>query len=199
MTASLTPTQVLTAWKDLNLTNMQRNLDEEGLVVVEQQQASLKSRKLLSESTKEWKKLGEAEQLSGIKALLKGYQQEIDANTKRCKVAEGYFLNMYKVLNSIPDPTPLLDQYLLGTERLKSLDVLEADLKKSKNESQELKDKLGGLRRVEQDLEENKGRIGDFEDKMEALVAERLMVKEEEWRLEFENKAEIFKERYLRY
>ena len=37
------------------------------------------------------------------------YQQEIDALTKRSKVAESAFLNVYKVLAEAPDPYPLLE------------------------------------------------------------------------------------------
>jgi homeobox protein cut-like len=74
-------------------------LEEEGLDIVENQQKSLQSRKILSTETKEWKKLSDAEQAEKFKGLLKSYQSEIDSNTKRCKIAEGYFLNLYKILN----------------------------------------------------------------------------------------------------
>jgi homeobox protein cut-like len=97
--STLSPAQVLDAWKNLALATFQRQLDEEGLVVVENQRKSMLSKKQLAESTKNWKKLDNIEQIAEFKTLLKSYQQEIDANTKRCKTAEGYFLNMYKVMN----------------------------------------------------------------------------------------------------
>ena len=37
------------------------------------------------------------------------YQSEIDNLTKRSKVAENGFLNLYKLLAEAPDPYPLLD------------------------------------------------------------------------------------------
>ena len=37
------------------------------------------------------------------------YQTEIDNLTRRSKVAESAFLNVYKLLAEAPDPFPLLD------------------------------------------------------------------------------------------
>lgn len=39
----------------------------------------------------------------------KAYQTEIDSLTRRSKVAENAFLNVYKLLAEAPDPYPLLD------------------------------------------------------------------------------------------
>lgn len=187
---SLSPSQVLQAWKDLNLTNLQRDLDEEGLIVVENQQKSLLARKQLSEATKEWKKLDSQEQLSQFKSLLKSYQQEIDANTKRCKTAEGYFLNIYKKLNSISDPTLLLEGYIQQAEQLKSVKEKDDQIKTLKDELMELTE----LRGVENELTKSKRKLVEFEDKMESMLSEKLHIKEAEWRQELESKIHVYKE-----
>lgn len=78
------------------------------------QEASIRSRKTLAESTRSFKK-GFSESAgsgSNIKApfmgLLKEYQAEVDRLTARAKFAEGAFLEIYKALDIVPDPTPLL-------------------------------------------------------------------------------------------
>jgi hypothetical protein len=49
------------------------------------------------------------EKFNSIKVLLKAYQGEIDSLTRRSKMSETSFLNLYKLLSDAPDPYPLLD------------------------------------------------------------------------------------------
>lgn len=80
---------------------------------------------------KDFKKVSDDEKLAVFRTLLKGaadmgeqvyteidtdgamfnpaYQTEIDNLTKRSKIAENAFLNVYKLLAEAPDPYPLLD------------------------------------------------------------------------------------------
>jgi hypothetical protein len=78
-----------------------------------------------SELSAEFKKIPDDEKLNSFKGLLKclhsslhkltianfgvAYQTEIDSLTKRSKVSENAFLNVYKVLAEAPDPYPLLE------------------------------------------------------------------------------------------
>lgn len=89
-----------------------------------------RARSLTSSLLTEFKKVSEEEKGPAFKTLLKGelssptrstpdeltppfalpaYQGEIDALTKRSKIAESSFLNVYKLLAEAPDPFPLLD------------------------------------------------------------------------------------------
>jgi homeobox protein cut-like len=79
----------------------------------------------------DFKKIPDEEKVNAFKGLLKcaslplvynvslilhfrdtrdtAYQTEIDSLTKRSKIAESAFLNLYKVLADAPDPYPLLE------------------------------------------------------------------------------------------
>jgi hypothetical protein len=57
----------------------------------------------------EFKKQPTETQLEAFKPLLKAYQAEIDALTRRSKASESAFLGAYKLLAEAPDPYPLLD------------------------------------------------------------------------------------------
>lgn len=57
----------------------------------------------------EFKKQPTETQLEAFKPLLKAYQGEIDALTRRSKASESAFLSAYKLLAEAPDPYPLLD------------------------------------------------------------------------------------------
>lgn len=46
---------------------------------------------------------------------LVAYQTEIDNLTRRSKVAENAFLNVYKLMAEAPDPYPLLDAAVVST------------------------------------------------------------------------------------
>ncbi|KAI7902143.1 CASP C terminal-domain-containing protein [Cokeromyces recurvatus] len=96
-------------WKEIQLSNLQKELDQQGLVIVENQKDGLVSRKKLAEQTREFKKIPDEDKLLKFKPLLKGYQSEIDNITKRTKFAENAFLTVYKLLADAPDPVPLFE------------------------------------------------------------------------------------------
>ncbi|GAA5880166.1 hypothetical protein JCM3774_006071, partial [Rhodotorula dairenensis] len=99
----------LTAWKEIALHDLQRTLDQQGLEIVDNQKENMVGRRALAEKTREFKKVPEEEKGPAFKTLLKAYQTEIDNLTRRSKVAESAFLNVYKLLAEAPDPFPLLD------------------------------------------------------------------------------------------
>jgi Zn-dependent oligopeptidase len=49
----------------------------------------------------EFKKISDEDKVTAFKTLLKSYQTEIDALTKRSKTAENAFLNVYKVIGML--------------------------------------------------------------------------------------------------
>ncbi|KAJ2744504.1 hypothetical protein GGI20_002905 [Coemansia sp. BCRC 34301] len=52
--------------------------------------------------------MSDADKPNEFKPLLRAYQNEIDALTKRMKYAESSFLQLFKALSEAPDPTPFL-------------------------------------------------------------------------------------------
>jgi hypothetical protein len=95
-----------------------------------------------SEHSVEFKKIPDDEKLNSFKGLLKGlhilflgdllssansgpaYQTEIDSLTKRSKVSENAFLNVYKVLAEAPDPYPLLEAAVVRLTHLSHLSLI---------------------------------------------------------------------------
>ncbi|KAG5720585.1 hypothetical protein E4T56_gene15099, partial [Termitomyces sp. T112] len=62
----------LARWKDINLTELQKTLDAQGIELVDNQKESVVGRKALADKTKEFKKLPEVEKPNTFKGLLKG-------------------------------------------------------------------------------------------------------------------------------
>jgi hypothetical protein len=60
-------------------------------------QGAQSQRKLLAESTKEFRKMTDAEKIVTVKDLIKAYQTEIDTLTKRARMSDGAFFALYKV------------------------------------------------------------------------------------------------------
>jgi homeobox protein cut-like len=88
----------------------------------------------------EFKKMpDDAEKFNAMKGLLKAYQGEIDALTRRSKDSETAFLNVYKLLSDAPDPYPLLDAAVDQTVKVAEARVLEAELARLREENAELK------------------------------------------------------------
>ncbi|KAF4319912.1 hypothetical protein JM18_001229 [Phytophthora kernoviae] len=71
--------------------------------------ASVRSRKKLAETTKQFRRLdSDTDKAAGAGPLLKAYQEEIDHLTRRAKFSENAFFQLYKGLYAAPDPAPAL-------------------------------------------------------------------------------------------
>uniref|UniRef100_A0A8D0YMS1 Protein CASP n=1 Tax=Sus scrofa TaxID=9823 RepID=A0A8D0YMS1_PIG len=72
-----------------------------------------------------------------VAPLLKSFQGEIDALSKRSKEAEAAFLNVYKRLIDVPDPVPALDlgqQLQLKVQRLHDIETENQKLRETLDE-----------------------------------------------------------------
>ncbi|KAG9316284.1 CASP C terminal-domain-containing protein [Chiua virens] len=185
----------LVTWKGINLHEFQKTLDAQGLEIVENQKENVVSRKGLAERTKEFKKIPDEEKLNSFKGLLKAYQQEIDNLTKRSKVAESAFLNVYKVLAEAPDPYPLLEavvEQTITSETNASLtsevNALKADVTRLKGENAELKRENGTL-------DTTKRKVESLESRMEELITEKVSQKENELNATYDERMRNYEER----
>jgi homeobox protein cut-like len=178
LTSQATPfEQAIKTWSEIGLTSLQRSLDDQGVDILENQKASLISRKELASRTKTFKKLPDNEKLTEIKSLLKLYQSEIDNLTKRGKFAETSFMSIYKVLAEAPDPTPLLEA---------SVDsVLSAsEVSQLTDENTKLKNKLAKYA----DYENIKAKLMQLELKSIETSAAKVAAKEAEMNAVIEEK-----------
>jgi len=147
--------KALAAWRNVNLSTLQKQLDSQGSEIVEGQKESLLKRKELAQKTKDFRKLSEEEKTGNIKGLLKAYQSEIDALTKRAKLSEGAFLSLHNLLGNAPDPYPLLELTLdqaVASDEAERLSKENAELKKQIVSQSDIADLERRLVKAQQDV-----------------------------------------------
>ncbi|KAI5949943.1 hypothetical protein KGF57_004453 [Candida theae] len=174
----------LQTWIEIDLPNLQKRLDEQGLEIKEDQKTSVLSRKNLATKTKEFRKLEDADKLEQIKPLLKLYQNEIDSLTNKGKNVENHFFGVYRVIAEAPDPRPLLEM---------SLDsVIESkDAAKLRSEVTRLEQELA----KKADYDQLKQRLLSNEQKSAELLSNRIKAKENEFKAMLEEKEKNWKEK----
>jgi homeobox protein cut-like len=97
-------------WQTFNLSNVQADLDEVATGITARQDESETSRKLLIELIRDFKKDNSEEVRSAVGPLVKAFQNEVDALSRRSKSSEKAFFDIYKQLVDVADPTPILEQ-----------------------------------------------------------------------------------------
>ncbi|CEL60960.1 Protein CASP OS=Saccharomyces cerevisiae (strain ATCC 204508 / S288c) GN=COY1 PE=1 SV=2 [Rhizoctonia solani AG-1 IB] len=181
-------TQALSVWKDVNLSELQKQLDTQGLEIVDNQKESVVGRKSLADKTKEFKKLPEEDKLEALKGLLKAYQNEIDALTKRCKSSDNAFLGVYKLLAEAPDPYPLLNSVVDMMVKVSDAEERQAELKTLREEN-------AGLKRQVAELGDAKKKSDALEEKMDNVIQTRVSQKEAELNATYDEKLKNYEDR----
>uniref|UniRef100_A0A3P8ZSP9 Protein CASP n=1 Tax=Esox lucius TaxID=8010 RepID=A0A3P8ZSP9_ESOLU len=92
-------------WKRFDLQQLQRELDATATQLANRQDESEQSRKKLIDQSRDFKKNTAEDIRKQVAPLLKSFQGEIDALSKRSKEAEAAFLNVYKKLIDVPEVT----------------------------------------------------------------------------------------------
>ena len=169
--SDLAPLQsALASWSNFNLTNRRPHLDNTAQSILNAKETSLKARKQLGELTKSLKRAVKAttdlgdnitkESVSTLsnetKSTIKKYQEEIDALTRRCKIAESNFVQLYQPLYECVDPAVVLvDAIRLMegrdgqvTNLLKAMEELNVEIEVVRNEKSQLENVL-----VEKEME----------------------------------------------
>ncbi|KAJ3748940.1 CASP C terminal-domain-containing protein [Lentinula detonsa] len=186
----------LATWREINLSEFQKTLDAQGIEIVDNQKESLLGRKALADKTKDFKKIPDEDKLSAFKALLKAYQTEIDSLTKRAKISESAFLNVYKVLAEAVDPYPLLEAAVDQTVKASEVRDLETELRKLRDENAELRRRSQDLSNVEAARKKAEAKTEQLEQKMEEMIQERINQKENEFNATYDEKLRNYEDRY---
>ncbi|XP_073421724.1 protein CASP isoform X3 [Dendrobates tinctorius] len=124
-------------WKRFDLQQLQKELDTTATVLANRQDESEQSRKKLIDQSREFKKNTPEDLRKQVAPLLKSFQAEIDALSKRSKEAEAAFLNVYKRLIDVPDPVPALDlgqQLQLKVQRMHDIETENQKLRETLDE-----------------------------------------------------------------
>ncbi|KAG6866697.1 hypothetical protein C0991_011356 [Blastosporella zonata] len=185
----------LSTWRDINLSELQKTLDAQGIELVDNQKESVVGRKALADKTKEFKKLPEIEKPNAFKGLLKAYQTEIDSLTKRSKASENAFLNIYKVLAEAPDPYPLLEAAVDQTVKVAEALEVEAELRRLREENVELRKRVNDFSTVESAKKKADAKVEQLEQKMDDMIQEKVAQKENELNATYDEKLRNYEER----
>lgn len=183
---------VFSYWKDFDLENERAKLDEQGLRIGENQEASLKNRRKLAESTRDFKKASPEDKQKLFNTLLKGYQEEVDNLTKRAKFGENSFLTIYQKLYEAPDPVPALAS---ATDLSSKVTELESENRKMKHELEEYRTEAAHLRNQQATVRRLEERNRQLEQQMEEKVKELVEMKQRSLAEENQKMLEVLKER----
>ncbi|KAJ7091199.1 CASP C terminal-domain-containing protein [Mycena epipterygia] len=185
----------LATWKEINLSELQKTLDAQGIQLVDNQKESVVGRKALADKTKEFKKIPDGEKVEAFKGLLKAYQTEIDSLTKRSKASENAFLDVYKVLAEAPDPYPLLEAAVDQTVKVAEARDLESELKRLREENIDLRKRVNDFAAVETAKKKAEVKVEQLEQKMEDMILEKVVQKENELNATYDEKMRNYEER----
>ncbi|PPQ99440.1 hypothetical protein CVT24_005247 [Panaeolus cyanescens] len=185
----------LATWKDINLSELQKTLDKQGVELVDNQKESVVGRKALAEKTKDFKKIPDEEKINSFKGLLKAYQTEIDNLTKRSKTSDNAFLHVYKLLAEAPDPYPLLeaavDQAVKVTEALEQ----QSELQRLREENAELRKRVNDFSSTENAKKKLEVKVEQLEQKMDAMIQEKVSQKANELTATYDEKLRNYEDR----
>ncbi|XP_072271962.1 homeobox protein cut-like 2 isoform X4 [Pyxicephalus adspersus] len=116
-------------WKRFDLRRLQKELNSLASELAARQEESEHSHKRLIELSREFKKNVPEEIREVVAPVLKSFQAEVVALSKRSKEAEAAFLSVYKQLIEAPDPAPLLEAVRGLEDRLQQLQCVDPDNK----------------------------------------------------------------------
>ncbi|KAI8464036.1 MAG: CASP C terminal-domain-containing protein [Monoraphidium minutum] len=167
---------IVAFWREFDLDNKWRGkLDEVGLKLAEHQEQSTASRRSLADATKEWKRAtGDAGKASA--PLVKRYQEEVDALTKRARHAEAAFLELYQELYEAPDPASALAAAL---EAQAHGAQLEAQVRKLSSELAEYKAESLAIKKQDLTIRKQDEVLRELQAALEAKDAELAAAKRE--------------------
>ncbi|XP_067864007.1 protein CASP-like isoform X1 [Heptranchias perlo] len=175
-------------WKKFDLQLLQRELDATATVLANRQDESEQSRKRLIDESREFKKNTPEDLRKLVAPLLKSFQAEIDALSKRSKEAEAAFLNVYKRLIDVPDPVPALDlgqQLQLKVQRMHDI---ETENQKLRETLEEYNKEFAEVKNQEVTIKALKEKIKEYEQTLSSRAEILALEKEQKLQNDFTEK-----------
>eukprot|EP00062_Callorhinchus_milii_P022195 gi/632979782/ref/XP_007906663.1/ PREDICTED: protein CASP [Callorhinchus milii] len=165
-----------------------RELDATATVLANRQDESEQSRKRLIEESREFKKNTPEDFRKLVAPLLKSFQAEIDALSKRSKEAEAAFLNVYKRLIDVPDPVAALDvgqQLQLKVQRMHDI---ETENQKLRETLEEYNKEFAEVKNQEVTIKALKEKIKEYEQTLSSRAEILALEKEQKLQNDFTEK-----------
>ncbi|XP_058856847.1 protein CASP-like isoform X6 [Acipenser ruthenus] len=175
-------------WKRFDLQQLQRELDTTATVLANRQDESEQSRKKLIDQSREFKKNTPEDLRKQAAPLLKSFQAEIDALSKRSKEAEAAFLNVYKRLIDVPDPVPALDlgqQLQLKVQRMHDI---ETENQKLRETLEEYNKEFAEVKNQEVTIKALKEKIREYEQTLKTQAETLALEKEQQLQNDYAEK-----------
>ena len=148
----------LSAWGEFELPARLSEMESVALLMAEEEERSQSARAQLSSLSRQLKRLSAEQRLQQLGQVVRSYQEEINALTRRAKQAETGFLSLYTALMPVPDPAPALAAASASLQQLPSLTLelhrLRQQLREYETEFSSLKNQDATLRRLEAELRE---------------------------------------------
>ncbi|KAL3788778.1 hypothetical protein ACHAWO_008588 [Cyclotella atomus] len=181
----------LTSWQTLNLPSLRPSLSSTATSLLESKEKSLAARKALADNTKSLKRAlkltsdtpsPSKETIDSLalecRATVKAYQEEIDSLTRRCKLAENSFVQLYTSIYECRDPASVIEQALQLIEaRDRQVDNLLKGMEELNEEVEAISGERDGLRL---ELEEARDSGGGGSGKKDELGGGELSLAERE-------------------
>ncbi|XP_018429077.1 PREDICTED: protein CASP [Nanorana parkeri] len=165
-----------------------RELDTTATVLANRQDESEQSRKKLIDQSREFKKNTPEDFRKQVAPLLKSFQAEIDALSKRSKEAEAAFLNVYKRLIDVPDPVPALDlgqQLQLKVQRMHDI---ETENQKLRETLEEYNKEFAEVKNQEVTIKALREKIREYEQTLKNQAENLALEKEQKLQNDFAEK-----------
>lgn len=181
-------------WKEFSLPDLQKSLDITAAELADRQDESDTSRKKLVELSRDFKKNTPEDTRKKMAPLLKSFQAEIDALSKRSKASETAFLSIYKKLVDVPDPLPILEQAVIQQQKVSKLQDYEIENKQLRETLEEYNSEFAEVKNQEVTINRLKEKLREYEDKMEERVQARAKEKEKDMQKMFSDKERTLQE-----
>ncbi|XP_041851185.1 cut-like homeobox 1b [Melanotaenia boesemani] len=164
-------------WKRFDLQQLQKELDATATQLANRQDESEQSRKKLIDLSREFKKTTPEDLRKQVAPLLKSFQGEIDALSKRSKEAEAAFLNVYKKLIDVPDPVPVLELAQQLQLKLQRMHDIETENTKLRETLEDYNKEFADVKNQEVTIKALKEKIREYEQSLknqaESLAQEK--------------------------
>ncbi|XP_051017218.1 protein CASP isoform X4 [Acomys russatus] len=175
-------------WKRFDLQQLQRELDATATVLANRQDESEQSRKRLIEQSREFKKNTPEDLRKQVAPLLKSFQGEIDALSKRSKEAEAAFLTVYKRLIDVPDPVPALDLGQQLEVKVQRLHDIETENQKLRETLEDYNKEFAEVKNQEVTIKALKEKIREYEQTLKSQAETIALEKEQKLQNDFAEK-----------
>ncbi|XP_029963983.1 cut-like homeobox 1b isoform X1 [Salarias fasciatus] len=153
-------------WKRFDLQQLQKELDTTATQLASRQDESEQSRKKLIDLSREFKKNTPEDLRKQVAPLLKSFQGEIDALSKRSKEAEAAFLNVYKKIIDVPDPVPVLELAQQLQLKLQRMHDIETENTKLRETLEDYNKEFADVKNQEVTIKNLKEKIREYEQSL---------------------------------